>query len=129
MNGSEPPRSDDSVPQMPPSESPRFLLEWIFLGPDGVRAGWRAAFYIALFFLFMAIAAMAVGLLHLSALAPGGTLTPAMVFTQDGLAALCAVAAALVLGRLEGRCFGDYGIPLAQALRKSFWLGGRWGNA
>jgi hypothetical protein len=122
MNGSESPRSDDTAPQMPPSESPRFLLEWIFLGPDGVRAGWRAAFYVALFFLFISVASMAVGLLHLAALAPGGTLTPGLLFTQEGLAALCAIAAALVLGRLEGRRFGDYGMPLTQALRKNFWL-------
>ena len=129
MNGSEPPRPDDTAPQMPPSGPPRFLLEWIFLGPHGVRAGWRAALYIALFFLFISIGSMAVGLLHLSALAPGATLTPALLFTQEGLATLCAIAAALVLGRLEGRSFGDYGMPLAQTLRKNFWLGALWGTA
>ena len=129
MNGSEFPHSDDTAPRMPPSGSPPFLLEWIFLGPDGVRAGWRAAFYIALFLLFMSTVATAVGLLHLSALAPGGTLTPAMLFTQEGLATLSAIAAALVLGRLERRRFGDYGMPLAQALGKNFWLGALWGTA
>ncbi len=128
MNGSEPSRSDDTIPQTPPSGSTPFLLEWIFLGPDGVRAGWRAGFYIALFFLFISIASMALGLFHLSVLAPGEPLTPAVLFTQEGLAALCAIAAALILGLLERRPFADYGMPLAQALGKNFWLGALWGT-
>jgi hypothetical protein len=129
MNSSEPPRSDDTVPQAPPSGSRLFLLESIFLGPDGVRAGWRAAFYVALFFLFLSAAAMAGGLLHLAALAPGGTITPRVLATQEGLAALCAIAAALILGRLERRRFADYGMPLTQAFGKNFWLGAIWGIA
>jgi membrane protease YdiL (CAAX protease family) len=128
MNGSEPPRPDDTPPQTPPGSSP-LPLEWVFIGPHGVRAGWRAAFYIALFLLFMSTAATAVGLLHLSALAPGGTITPLVLFSQEGMATLSAIAAALVLGRLEGRRFGDYGTPLAEALGKNFWLGALWGTA
>jgi uncharacterized protein len=129
MNGSEPPRSDDAAPQTPPSGSRPFLLERIFLGPDGVRAGWRAALYVALFLLFISASARVGGLLHLAALAPGGTITPLVLFTQEGLATLCAMAAALILGRLERRRFGDYGMPLAQALGKNFWLGALWGLA
>jgi membrane protease YdiL (CAAX protease family) len=130
MNEAETRRSGDGAPpQTPPSGAKPFLLEPIFLGPHGVRAGWRAAFYVALFFLFISAAAMAGGLLHLAALAPGGTITPRVLFTQEGLAALCAIAAALILGRLERRRFGDYGMPLAQALGKNFWLGALWGIA
>ena len=49
MNDFEPPRPDKIAPQTPPSKSSPFLLESIFLGPQGVRAGWRAALYVALF--------------------------------------------------------------------------------
>jgi uncharacterized protein len=129
MNSSEPPRSDDTAPQTPPSGSRPFLLESIFGGPHGVRAGWRAGLYIALFLLFLSAAATAGRLLHVAALAPSATITPRVLATQEGLAALSALAVALILGRLERRRFGEYGMPLTQALGKNFWLGAIWGIA
>ena len=123
------PAGDGAPPQLPPAGSRRFLLESVFIGPQGVRAGWRAAFYAALFFLLLSTAAMAAGRLHIAAFAPGAAITPSVLAIQEGLAALCAIAAALVLGRLERRRFGDYGMPLAQALGKNFWLGALWGIA
>ncbi len=128
-NDFEPPRPHETPPQLPPCGSKPFLLESIFLGPHGVRAGWRAAFYAALFFLFLSAAATAGGLLHVAALTPEGAITPAVLATQEGLAAFCAVAAALILRSLERRRFGDYGMPLAQAFGKNFWLGTLWGIA
>src|SRR5438445_4439714 len=128
MNGSEPPRNDNAQ-QSSRSESRPLFLESIFLGPQGVRAGWRAALYVALFRLFLSTAAMAGGLLHVAALAPGGAITPRVQATHEGLAAICAIAAALILGRLERRRFGEYGMPLTQALGKNFWLGALWGIA
>jgi len=123
------PAGDGAPPQLPPAGSRRFLLESPFIGPQGVRAGWRAAFYAALFFLLLSTAAMAAVRLHIAAFAPGTAITPSVLAIQEGLAALCAIAAALVLGRLERRRFGDYGMPLAQALGKNFWLGALWGIA
>jgi uncharacterized protein len=123
------PAGDGAPPQLPPSGERRFLLESIFLGPHGVRAGWRAAFYAALFFLFLSAAAMVGGWLRIPAFAAGTAITPSVLATQEGLAALCAIAAALVLGRLERRRFSDYGMPLTQALRKNFWIGTLWGIA
>jgi uncharacterized protein len=125
MNGSEAPRSHDAAPQTEPPR--RFLLESIFLGPDGVRAGWRAALYVALFFLFVSVGGAALRLLRLIALAQQGPITPYILGVQEGLAALCAIAAALVMASLEQRRFGEYGMPLTQAFRKNFWLGAVWG--
>src|SRR5713226_7841865 len=51
------PAGDGAPPQLPPAGERRFLLESIFLGPQGVRAGWRAAFYAALLFLVLSAAA------------------------------------------------------------------------
>jgi uncharacterized protein len=129
VNASEPPPYHNAAPQHPLSRSPRFPMESIFLGPNGVRAGWRAALYLALFFLFVSIGAMVLGRLHPAALAPGGAITPSVLATQEALAALSAIAAALILGRLERRHFGEYGMPLAQALQKNFWVGTLWGLA
>src|ERR1700680_1459718 len=59
-------RGNDDVPApagMPPTIPPignarqtyRVWSERIFLQPQGVRAGWRAALYVALFFLLLAL--------------------------------------------------------------------------
>ena len=130
MNGSESaPSGFDGAPQPPPSRPRPFLLESIFVGPDGVRAGWRAALFVALFFLFMTMAASAARLLHLPLLGQPGPITPRVLGSQEGLAALCSILAALVLARLEGRPFGDYRMPLAHAFGKNFWIGAIWGVA
>ena len=126
MDHPELPRPND--PTLP-SKSRPFLLESIFLGPHGVRAGWRAALYIALFLLLISGAATAAGLLHIVAFGPGATITPRVLGAQEGLAALCAVAAAAILARLERRRFAEYGMPLTQALGKNFWIGAAWGIA
>src|SRR5690349_61392 len=100
MDNSELPPSNDAAPKPPASESRLFLLESIFLGPHGVRAGWRAALSIALFLLFISTAATAAGRLHIAAFGAGATITPRVLAAQEGLAALCAIAAALIMSRL-----------------------------
>src|SRR5260370_22331395 len=122
MIDSEPPRPDDTAPQPTSSKSSSFLLESIFLGPQGVRAGWRAALYVALFLLLISVAAMLGGLLHIAAFGQNGTITPSVLATHEGLAAICAIPAALILARLQPPPFADYGTPLAQAFGKNFWL-------
>ena len=129
MDNPQLPRSNEAAPKPPPSQSGAFLLESIFLGPHGVRAGWRASFYIALFLLLISGAATAAGRLHIAAFGPGATTTPRVLATQEGLAALCAIAAAAILARLERRRWAEYGMPLTQALGKNFWLGAIWGIA
>jgi uncharacterized protein len=47
--------------------------------------------------------------------------------SQEALAVVCAILAAMFLARLERRPFDDYGMPLAQALGKNFWIGAVWG--
>jgi membrane protease YdiL (CAAX protease family) len=128
MNGSESaPSGFDGAPQPPPSRPRPFLLEPVFVGPNGVRAGWRAALFVSLFLLFLTMAADAARLLHLSLLGQPGPITPRVLGSQEALAVVCALLAALILARLERRPFGDYGMPLAQAFGKHFWIGAVWG--
>src|ERR1700758_3034972 len=129
MNGSEVPRSDDAPPQIGPPPTRRFLLESIFLGPICVRAGWRAALFVALFLFLVSFGGSALRLFHLSVLVQIGPITPSILGAQEALAALCAIAAALIMARLERRRFGDYGMQLTQAFGKNFWLGTVWGTA
>src|SRR4029077_16620580 len=82
--------------------------------------------FVALFFLFVSLGGSALRLLRLSV---PGPITPSVLGAQEALAALCAIAAALIMARLEQRRFGDYGMPLRQAFGKNFWLGAVWGIA
>src|ERR1700674_4369673 len=103
-------------------------LHNFFLGPRGVRAGWRAGLYLALFFLLLffleGLAALAHGRIFVS-----GNLTPGILLAGEAAQAVCAIAAALVMARMEGRPFGEYGMPWRGALRAHFWQGALWGIA
>jgi len=128
INGSE--SAPSGLGGAPPPSGPRpFLLEPIFIGPNGVRAGWRAALFVALFFVFMTVAATAARLLHISLLGPSGQITARSLGSQEALAVVGALLAALLLSRLERHAFGDYGMPLARAFGKNFWIGAAWGIA
>jgi membrane protease YdiL (CAAX protease family) len=104
-------------------------MQAVFLGPDGVRAGWRAAMYIALFIIFMSVVAGLVTLSHRGLLVPAGEMTASVLLVNEVIMASCAIAAALVMARIEGRRFGDYGMPWGGALRPRFWKGAVWGVA
>jgi len=128
IDGSESvPSGSGGAAQPPPRDSRPFLLEPIFIGPNGVRAGWRAALFLALFFVFMTVVATAARLLHLSLLGPSGQITARSLGSQEAFAVVGALLAALLLSRLERRPFGDYGMPLARAFGKNFRIGAVWG--
>lgn len=130
VNDAEPAGSaGGSEPRTPPSGSRLFLLQSVFLGPDGVRAGWRAALYVALFLILISAAAEGAKLLHLFSFVSAGSVGPRALFEQEALSAGCAIAAALILAALERRRFGNYGLPLAGVLGKNIWLGAIWGVA
>jgi hypothetical protein len=94
----------------------------VFLGPDGLKAGWGFAFYVGMYYVlqfFVLRWAGAVGL--------GDGLWSTMLL-EFGLF-LAAVVPALLLGTVERRSWGGYGLPGRQAFGKLFWLGAVWGFA
>jgi membrane protease YdiL (CAAX protease family) len=105
-----------------------FGVRPIFVGPNGLRAGWRLLMFLALFgFLFG-------GFVLIRAGGPQGfleqyrnqgniTITPLVMGESEAIALLFLCIAALVMGKLEHRKFSEYGLPLRQALRKDFWIG------
>ena len=104
-------------------------MERVFLGADGVRSGWRAAFYLALFLLFLLGLQLLALLFHVRLVTRANMITPASLAIQELLSIASAVAAALVMTRLEGRPFGEYGLPLRRGLPGNFWIGTLWGIA
>jgi CAAX protease family protein len=130
-SGLEPPTHHGESPPPLHAERKRAVMEAVFLGPHHeVRAGWRAAFYVALFLLFLIVLGVIAALFRSRLLAPPPhVLTPGRVFPAELAQAVCAIAAAVVMGRIEGRRFGEYGLPWQGAVRGRFWEGALWGIA
>ena len=112
---------DNTAPdtaRVPPSN-----LHTIFLGPNGLRAGWRFAIYLAaligLVFAFRFV---------VSPLLPQGRGAPLWVFLVGECELLAAgVIPAFVLASFEHRQFDDYGLPRRGAFGGNFWAGVMWG--
>jgi len=121
-----PSTSTPVAPAQPPSIAGR--LQWIFLGPNGLRALWRLAIFVAV------IAGLRFGIsriLHLFHLVPPHPavvdFSARTVLVQDGLAFLCVLAATVIMGAFEKRSLGDYGLPLRGAFGIRFLEGIAWG--
>jgi membrane protease YdiL (CAAX protease family) len=111
-----------------PSSHRTAWLKPIFVGPNGLRAGWRVLMFIVLFsFLFG-------GFVLIRAGGPQGfreqyrnqsqiTITPLLMGESEAITFLFLGIAALAMGKLEHRKFSEYGLPLRGALRKDFWVG------
>src|SRR2546426_3911847 len=125
---------EESVPQQPEGSEPesslvpeprkRSLGEKIFLGPYGLRAGWRLLIYL----LIGAVVLFALGALvrHLF-YAPRGVFRARVVLANETGLFLAALIPALVMARIEKRSLADYGLSLRSALGKNFWIGMLWG--
>jgi uncharacterized protein len=111
-----------------PSSHPTFGFKQIFVGPNGLRAGWRMLMFIALFAVLLG------GFVLIRAGGPEAfreqyknqgqiTITPLLMGGSEAITLLFLCIAALAMGKLEHRKFAEYGLPLRLALRKDFWVG------
>jgi hypothetical protein len=58
---------------------------------------------------------------------PGGPIWWGMV--AQIVAVVAAISPAFIMARIEGRPFGDFGLPPQHAFRRNFWVGTLWGIA
>jgi membrane protease YdiL (CAAX protease family) len=107
----------------------------IFIGPDGIRAGWRFLLFVALFLGLQYIIVQR-GLKLVPSFREiakqaqtGGVVTPEFEFVFETAILVVAFLATWIMGRIEKRPFGTYGIPLQGAFGKLFWHGVVWGLA
>lgn len=128
-----------SAPEIPPSPqllpdatqaAPTPAPNSVFHGPNGIRAGWRVVIFLALVVLagiVVVVVLMVLGLAKaggsLANIAVSG-LTPLGLDITEGLLLFCTAAPAAIMGLIEGRKFGQYGLPARSAFRKDFWIGG-----
>jgi membrane protease YdiL (CAAX protease family) len=104
----------------PASETPRESgIRAVFIGKDGLRAGWGFAIYVGMFAGMLAIGGWMIASLHT------GNLWSMMLGEADVFAA--AAIPALIMARFEKREWGDYGLPLGEAFSKLFCAGAAWG--
>jgi membrane protease YdiL (CAAX protease family) len=94
----------------------------IFAGPQGLRSGWRLVLYLVMWRVLRAL----LGIL-LEKIEPHVRLKLWLdLITELGAFAAVAIPA-VVMGRIERRLFGDYGLSRRGAFGKSFWVGMVWG--
>ncbi len=128
MNAHKAALSFADIPQS--ASRPKSSLKPVFIGPNGLRAGWRLLIFFALCavqlggFIFVRVHFFGAPLRE-----PAGpiTATPMMLGGSEAVQLLFVVIAVLIMGKIEGRNFSDYGLPLRQILGKDFWRGCLWG--
>jgi len=119
----------ESIPT-PPTPS---IIRTVFLGANGIRAGWRFLIFAALVVFFES--EVRVGLRHVPALArmlkeaQNGTLTPSFTLVFESAALVAIILVCAIMAKIEKRPLGTYGIPLQGAFGKLFWQGVLWGLA
>jgi membrane protease YdiL (CAAX protease family) len=98
----------------------------IFWNERELRAGWRLLIYFVLFLAIGGAGSFVALLLHLP-IATSTDITASALLVHEIIALSSALAAAAILGVLEGRVLGDYGLPGAAAFGLRFWQGLVWG--
>jgi CAAX protease family protein len=98
----------------------------IFWNEHELRAGWRLAIYLVLSGLLASAGVLLAIMTHLPQ-ATRTNVSPAALLVQEGIGMIAALLAAVALGLLEGRPFGVYGLPRAEAFGARFRQGLVWG--
>jgi uncharacterized protein len=120
--GSEPP-----PPESGPTEpAVKRDLRWVFVGPDGIRAGWSVLLFIAL---TLAIGYVILSGLRAAAHRLGHLPSPTSVAGSalgDLLIIVVILGATAIMARIEGRSTWDYGLKDPRWARQ-FAAGAFWG--
>ncbi len=113
------------LPGFPQDYPPQSFAERIhtgFVGPGGLRAGWRLLVYV-----FLVAVLFLVSQVILSSFRSLGLLR--LMFLDKLFFVFAATLPAVFLARMEQRSFGAYGLPPRAFLRKNFLVGALWGIA
>lgn len=119
--------------QSPPAkfETAEDRIAWFFVGPQGIRAGWRWLMFLAILIgcaACLVTVCVAAGLLHLRAgESTASILTASNAVMQEAIFVISMFVAAAIMSRIEKRPMGQYGLPARQAFGRLFWEGIIWG--
>jgi uncharacterized protein len=130
-----PPEPESSEPgQLAPP--PHFTARNVFVGADGLRAGWSILLFVALFVaLLAAFGALLVAVqkhptvqLQTHSGTPTAPMTPQFIYVEEGTPLLATLIATWIMARIERRQFTTYGLRPRNGLR-NFCAGLGWGVA
>jgi len=120
--------ADSTIPAAPATPSQRSPIANIFMGPNGIRAGWR----LLIFFVVIAALSACINftIKHSPALKAwfiahqtSAQFTPAGLLTSEGSMVLLLLLGVGIMALIEKRSFADYGMPMNEFLGKRFWQG------
>lgn len=114
-----------------PAQNVPFEAKAIFLGPQGIRAGWRLLIYfcivaVILFGLFAALMRIPAFNHTMVSIGRGELNAKALIFSETPVL-LAFILGAVMMSLIEKRPFGTYGMPMHQAFGARFWEGMLWG--
>jgi len=114
---------ETAAPQPPPQPSPfRAAVVKIFVGPRGLRAGWRWLIFLLIFAALVFGMAM-VARLFIHRHTPDDR-NIKVGFAFEFIQAACVLLATGFMAKLiDKKPWGYYGLPLARAFRSEFWIG------
>jgi len=95
----------------------------VFIGPQGIYPGARWLIYLAMAFAVFQVE----GWLLVSLRSHVSDLWWRMMIESSMM--LAAILPGFVMARIEGRPFGDFGLPARRAFGRNFWVGTLWGIA
>jgi membrane protease YdiL (CAAX protease family) len=103
------------------------VLRRMFVGSNGIRAGWRFLIFVALLmgmqFGLQFILGKIPAFVAMGNQAQSGTITPTFGFIAEFTQTVLAFLAAFIMSRIEKRSWFSYGIPIEGAFGKLFWQG------
>lgn len=128
MTLQENPERPDLQSPIGPPKGPIRGATAIFWNEREFRAGWRLLIFLLFVVLFMLAETFLMTVLHLPLIGRSG-FTATTMLIQEIAGVLAAFAAAAIMGMLEARPFGGYGLPRAGAFGARFQQGAVWGIA
>ena len=109
-----------------PPAGPLDGAKLVFWNQRELRAGWRLIIFLLLVALLIRFAISLAVRLHLPRVSIANPPAGPMLLQESALFLVVVVATA-IMGFLEGRPFGVYGLPGTGAFRAHFWQGLAWG--
>jgi membrane protease YdiL (CAAX protease family) len=97
----------------------------IFVGPNGIRAGWSLLIFVVV---GQAIgSALFFAIQRIWSLPDQPAWTPGLLLAAELIQAVIILGVTLLMARIEGRDLATYGLPLRRAFGGRFWEGALWG--
>ncbi len=113
---------DTATPPAPPPERPHSRLYRVFVGPRGLRAGWKVLIF------FLIVGGVAFGF-HLIAglfgrVDPKAPLTPGIALVNEFAGMVSVLIATAIMAKwIDRKPWAYFHIPLRNAFRSTFWTG------